>query len=56
MLYFLWIDYYYRKTSNMLFEDRMEAWKYGPVIPVVYWKYRSFVAAPICLEEKLSES
>ena len=55
MLYFLWIDYY-RKTGSMLFEDRMEAWKYGPVIPVVYWKYRSFVAAPVCLEEKLSES
>jgi uncharacterized phage-associated protein len=55
MLYFLWIDYY-RKTGGILFEDRMEAWKYGPVIPVVYWKYRSFVAAPICLEEKYSIS
>ena len=50
MLYFLWIDYY-RQTGKNLFNDEIQAWKYGPVIPAVYWKYRTFIADPICLTE-----
>ncbi len=51
MLYFLWIDYY-KGGRGVLFDDRIEAWKYGPVIPAVYMKYRSFIADPICVVEK----
>ena len=51
MLYFLWIDYY-KSGRGFLFDDRIEAWKYGPVIPAVYMKYRSFIADPICVVEK----
>ena len=50
MLYFLWIDYY-KHTGKKLFNDEIQAWKYGPVVPAVYWKYRTFIADPICLTE-----
>ncbi len=50
MLYFLWIEYY-RQTGKNLFNDEIQAWKYGPVIPAVYWRYRTFIADPICLTE-----
>ncbi len=55
ILYFLWIDYY-KLTGKKLFEDRIEAWKYGPVIVTVYRKYRSCVAEPILFEEESSLS
>lgn len=30
------------ETSNPIFEDPMEMWPYGPVIPDVYHQYKSF--------------
>lgn len=46
ILYFFWMDYY-KKCKKELFGDRIEAWAYGPVIPNVYYRYRSFIASPI---------
>lgn len=46
ILYFMWLDWYKEKKSP-LFENRVEAWHYGPVIPDVYYRYRIFVADPI---------
>ncbi len=31
------------------FEDRIEAWQYGPVVPEVYFAYSSYGATPILL-------
>lgn len=55
ILYFVWIDYY-KKTGKRLFEDSIQAWKYGPVVPKVYTKYRECVAEPILYREKASLS
>ncbi len=46
ILYFMWIDWY-RTRQEPLFDNEIQAWHYGPVIPDVYWKYRIFVADPI---------
>ena len=46
LLYFAWVDFY-KATRRNLFNDRIEAWMYGPVVPSVYFKYRIYVAFPI---------
>lgn len=39
VLYFTWVDYF-AKYRVRLFEDQeFEAWKYGPVVPDVYYDY-----------------
>ena len=43
ILYFTWIDYY-KETGQELFSDSFFAWKLGPVIPDVYYKYRLYGA------------
>ena len=46
LLYFAWVDFY-KETHRSLFNDRIEAWMYGPVVPSVYFTYRLYVAFPI---------
>ena len=46
MLYFLW-EYYYSQTTKHLFENRIEAWPYGPVCPDVYNRYCMYAGDPI---------
>lgn len=41
ILYFLWIDYY-REKQKALFEDRIFAWKLGPVVGSVYDEYKQY--------------
>ena len=36
-----------RKTGNILFEDSVEAWKYGPVVPAAYNWLKGCGAYPI---------
>ncbi len=36
LLYFAWIEYY-QETGTHLFEEPFQAWKYGPVVPSVYF-------------------
>jgi uncharacterized phage-associated protein len=46
--------YFLAKLGRPLFDDRIEAWKYGPVIPSVYRKYRENGSNPIILAEDKS--
>lgn len=53
LLYFMWIDWY-KERKEPLFNDRIEAWHYGPVVPDVYFNYRIFAADPIRKVEEYS--
>lgn len=46
VLYYSWVEYY-QKTKKHLFEDKIYAWKFGPVVRDVYFNYRMFAAMPI---------
>lgn len=35
------------ETGNPCFDDEMEAWEYGPVVPMVYEAYRKYRNLPI---------
>ncbi len=41
ILYFVWIDFY-KATKEHLFDESIEAWQYGPVVPKVYNEYFIF--------------
>lgn len=43
--------YYLAKLGRPLFSDKIEAWEYGPVVPVVYRKYKTKGSNPI-IDEK----
>ena len=51
ILYFMWIDWYAKK-GEILFDNRIEAWHYGPAVPDVYYKYGIFAADSIGKEEE----
>lgn len=40
--------YYLKKYGKPLFEDEIEAWDHGPVVPEVYAAYRDYGDRPIC--------
>ena len=42
--------YAYTEGKEKLIEEPIEAWKFGPVIPVLYEKYKYFGADPITPE------
>lgn len=46
LVYFLYKDYL-QSTGNSLFTERFEKWKYGPVLPSLYYEFSSFGASPI---------
>ncbi len=41
LLYFIWIDYY-KKEKRYLFGENFYAWKFGPVVPEVYYEYCAY--------------
>ena len=41
MIYFLYKEYL-KRTNEELFSERFETWKYGPVLPSVYFEFSSF--------------
>ena len=43
-------------TKNPLFEEQMEKWKYGPVVPSVYHEYKRFGAFQITKQDIVKES
>src|SRR3954447_8990596 len=38
---------YIAKERRRLFDDRIEAWEYGPVVPTVYHEFKRFGGQPI---------
>lgn len=38
---------YLARTGKPLFNEDIEAWQYGPVIPCVYQKYKDYSSSPI---------
>lgn len=38
---------YIAQYGEPLFDNDMEAWSYGPVIPDVYYEYKKFISDPI---------
>lgn len=49
VLYYLQ-GYYARSFGEPLFEDDLEHWPYGPVVPAVYFNYCRFGASPIFVQ------
>ena len=46
MIYFVYRDYL-QQTNKSLFDERFETWKYGPVLPSVYEKFKKYGANAI---------
>lgn len=46
LVYFLYKEYI-QKTNCSLFSEPFEKWKYGPVLPSLYYEFSSFGASPI---------
>lgn len=46
--------YYLAKFGKPLFNNKIEAWEYGPVVPDVYRKFKRQVSNTIILEEDKS--
>lgn len=46
LLYYVCVKYV-RKTGTLPVYERFEVWKYGPVIPSVYFEFKPFGASPI---------
>lgn len=41
LLYFAWIEYH-KRTGKKLFDDKIYAWQFGPVVPEVYYDYCAY--------------
>lgn len=54
LLYFSWLEYY-RKTGEPLFNEEFQAWKYGPVVPSVYYDYWCNAANTLFVPKRTSE-
>lgn len=46
--------YYLARFSKPLFSDPIEAWEYGPVVPAIYQKYKSYKSNSIICEDDRS--
>lgn len=46
--------YFVAKVGKTLFKEKIEAWEYGPVVPVVYHEYKKNGNRPIVLEHDIS--
>lgn len=47
ILYFIQAYFLISKPSRCCFEDRIEAWDFGPVVPKAYRKYKQFGSSDI---------
>ena len=54
LLYFSWLEYY-RRTEKPLFEEEFQAWKYGPVVPSVYYDNWRNAANYLLVPKRTSE-
>ena len=39
LLYFAWLDYFDKYGRHLFDDDNFQAWKYGPVVPSVYYEF-----------------
>jgi uncharacterized phage-associated protein len=46
-LVYLSYGWFFAITDEKLFEDDIQAWKFGPVIPSIYHKFKMFFSNPI---------
>ncbi len=46
ILYYIQVDFL-KRTEQPVFSDNIEAWKFGPVVPNVYYHFCGFGAMPI---------
>lgn len=51
LLYFTY-QTYLKRTGQLLFSERFEAWPYGPVLPSIYDEFKSFHGDPITMFAK----
>lgn len=54
LLYFSWLEYY-KRNGTPLFEEEFQAWKYGPVVPSVYYDYWCNAANILLAPKRTSE-
>ncbi len=54
ILYFSWLEYY-KRHGKPLFEEEFQAWKYGPVVPSVYYDYWCNAANILLAPKRTSE-
>lgn len=54
LLYFSWLEYY-KLTGRPLFDEEFQAWKYGPVVPSVYYDYWCNAANTLFVPKRTSE-
>lgn len=50
LLYYAQAWFLVNNDNNKLFQDNIEAWQYGPVIPSVYNEYKKFGRLPINID------
>lgn len=55
VLYFIQAEFMV-STNNVCFNDKIEAWDLGPVVPTVYRKYKIFGASSIPVDNKDNEN
>lgn len=46
LVYFLYREYL-KRTNELLFSERFETWKWGPVVPSIYTEFSSYGSNPI---------
>lgn len=54
ILYYIQVAFM-RKTGEPAFEDEIQAWRHGPVVPAVYYEYNQYVAEPIDIACDINE-
>lgn len=55
LLYFAQ-GHYLARTETPLFDEKIEAWKYGPVVPSIYSIYKKYGKSPITKLDKHNSS
>lgn len=53
ILYYVQGEYMKYNNGRTLFEDDIEAWQYGPVVPEVYYNYNGFASSNIILTSEV---